>query len=367
LPTQELKENHQILKYSDFDLDDNSITKIKKTQDRFIKSWFKKDDVVTYLECFNIISDDELFENFGISKTDFLRVFGEKTRFNNLINRLSKCGSFLEFHYYFQRNDIKLKKANFCKKDKMCPACAVRRASKQQDKFFDFLGAEPDLLDNDWYYLVIPVKHTKEESIEVVYERLNRIRKFILKAMRDARNGKKAGFFGNFLGGMGSIEVTKTDNGWNIHMNMLLNAPKSFIFAIRGIKNKKGQVSYQNVKIRDFLINTADSYMHNITKLDFSSDELIKKNLLEVLKYSLKFSSLDTLDLIKVYIAFYRKQLFFTFGNLAKIKLEKVELDEKDKIDEDFIRLIFERYFDGFVPNYKLSNVDIIKSRLDPS
>lgn len=73
----------------------------------------------------------------------------------------------------------------------MCPACAVRRAYKQQLKFISILDSDADLRDLDWYYIVLPVKHNKSESYETVFNRLNGLKTKINMAIRNAKREKE--------------------------------------------------------------------------------------------------------------------------------------------------------------------------------
>jgi len=273
------------------------------------------------------------------TKEEFDKVFKAKDFWKFAFD----CGSWLEFRWYMQSDITKLHTANFCKRDKMCPACAVRRAYKQQQKFIKILEAEQSLKDTDWYYIVIPVKHHKTESFETVYNRLDGVLKKILKSMRNSKQGKGNNFFSLFTGGMYSIEATHTENGWNVHLNLIINAPKGTLIALKDIRNRKGQVSHQNEGLRLFLVRSADSQMHNIQKIDSSTDEKMREALVEVLKYSLKFSSLTSQQLLEVYIKTYRKRLFGTFGNLRGVGIEDIDLEGDTLVDPEYLELIFTR------------------------
>lgn len=330
-------------------LNNKSTRKVGKTQEVFLTSYKNKKSFLLFLDY--IYNNKSKFNNLpGLYAT-----FGDDDKYQKFKQSLMDCGSWLVFNYYYRKKDIKLDKANFCKKDKLCVGCAVRRAYKQQNKFIEALNIKKELMKNDWYYIVIPVKHTRQETLQDVYKKIMKVRRAITKAIRDKKNGRKSGIWGTFEGGLGSIETTKTLNGWNVHLNLLVNARNGSNLQLKEVRNKKGQVSFQNEQIRQFLLNQVESQMHNINKIDFSNENEIRKNLLEVLKYSLKFSSLDLQDLLEVAIEFYKKRLFFTFGNIRGIKLENVELEGDDVLDDEFIRLIFQRVNES----YKLHQVEM--------
>ncbi len=309
---------------------DNFTTKVEKTKAIYLNAYLKKSQIVSFLRRYS--KSARLQEEFPIPR--FSRVYGSM----HLIDDLMACGSFLEFYHFPRVDETRLMNANFCKRDRLCQPCAIRRAYKQQRKFLDYLEQYPYLLDLDWYYIVTPVKHSFDEDILTVYERLNAVKRAVL---HDVRKGR--GFVGQFLGGMWSIEVTKTDNGWNVHLNWLIAAPHGLAMALKRVRNRRGQVSYQNEHMRLFLEKYADSQMHNVQKLDFSSPEEVRKALLEVLKYSLKFSSMAVYDVLYMNAAFYRKNLFGTFGLLRRLKLEDVELSGDDLPDEEFVRYLYRR------------------------
>jgi len=312
--------------------------KVDKTQEVYLSSYRKKRQIMAVLDKF---SDKEFAKECGINHTHFLEVFGSGKRYQNLKKRLSDCGSYLTFRWYHKKDETKLHHANFCKADKLCPACAVRRAYKQQKKFLQAWNVKKELQSKKWYYIVIPVPHTIDDDIEVVYQKVEKVRKSIVQAVRDSKKGKKAGIWGLFDGGMGSVEVTKTRNGWNVHLNLIVSSDHDI--DIKPIKNRRGQISCQNPQIFEFLERQVGGKMHNITRIDTSSEDFLKSNLVEVLKYALKFSSLNTMDLIEVYMKFYRKKLFFSFGSLWGLKLDDVELDGDEVVDDEFIEVIYRR------------------------
>lgn len=329
-------------------LSNNFTEKVNKTQDIFYNSYQKKHQFIAVLDN---LQNRENLQTLDINHTHFFEVFGSGKRYENFKKRLIDCGSYLTFRYYHKKDVTRLHNANFCKADKLCPACAVRRAYKQQQKFLKAWNKEKDLQSKNWYYIVIPVKHSIDETIEEVYNRLDRVRKSILQAIRDNRKGKGWGFWSKFDGGMGSIEVTKTRNGWNVHLNLLVCSDMEIELREKRTRDKNGnlKINYINDDLMDHLRKVGDgSFVHNIAKIDTASEESLKSNLVEVLKYSLKFSSLSTIDLVKVYMSLYRKRLFFTFGILWGMKLDNVELEGDDVVDDEFIEVIYERVAGGY-------------------
>jgi len=333
------------------DLSSNAQKKIIKDIGTYTDSYIRK---VPLKECYDRhLSYFDQGRKLPFSQDDFISSFNAK----NFWDDLQECGSWLEFRHYKKSDKTKLHHANFCRRDKLCVACAVRRAYKQQLRFMSIVEEEQSLKDRDWYYIVIPVKHDKTESFEVVQSRIDDLRKKMTQSMRDARKGKHSNFWAYFSGGMFAQEVTKSKNGWNIHLNLLLNAPKGTVFNLkehRQVWEGQEKISFSNADLSSWLKRFNDSYVHNISKIAFDDQEQLRGDLVEILKYSLKFADLTNQDLLEVFVKTRKKRLFGTFGNLWGKGLEKVELDGDIEIDEDFIELIFTRTFkDGFL-DYEL-------------
>jgi len=267
------------------------------------------------------------------------------------------CGSYILANYYFRPEKLKIEDANFCRRDKICPACAVRRAYKQQLKFLQIISAKPEFLTKDWYYIVLTVPHLVDEPFEVVFKRVVDLKKKISMQMRNGRMGKTAGIWSKFGGGMFSIETTHGANGWHVHLNLLLNAKKGTSLELNEIRNRRGQISHQNEEIRRFLEEFAGSKMHDVTKLDFEDHQNLMGALVEVLKYSLKFSSLTIQQIVEFYVKTYRKRLFGTFGNLWGLGLDDVELEGDETLDGPFVELLIKRVMAGDMPDYKVSMI----------
>ena len=321
------------------DYSTNCQNKLNKTFDVSLNSLAKKEN---FKPCYDrhlqYLKDGR---KLPFSFEDFQAAFRAKDFFKDLFD----CGSWLEFRWYIKSDITKLHTSNFCKRDKLCPACAVRRAYKQQLKFMQILEVDPHLKNKDWYYIVIPIKHDISQNFETVFKRLNDIRKKIVDSLNGGRKGKTHNIWSSFAGGMYSIETTRSKNGWNVHLNLMINASKGTKIPLKSIRNRRGQLSSQNDEIRAFLMKYADSQMHNVKKIEDNSK--IRDDLVEVLKYSLKFSDLTNQELLEVFIKTRKKRLFGSFGNMYGKNIENVELDGDEIIDEEFLELIFRRSY-GF-------------------
>ena len=78
---------------------------------------------------------------------------------------------------------------------------------------------------------------------------------------------------------MGSIEFTFTRNGWNVHINWLVNSDDRV--QLYEVEDKRGKKWYQNELLERFLKRFNDSYIHSISELNFDNREQIRENLLD--------------------------------------------------------------------------------------
>lgn len=252
----------------------------------------------------------------------------------NTIENVKNCGSWLYFRNYYRKLEVKLHTANFCKKDKLCSACASRRAFKQIQKITQLLEENEALKKKNWYYIVLPVKHNKDESFSVVFERLRQALQNMRTRIKTNKRTKKKSFFNAFDGMFYSYEVTKTVNGWNCHVNLLGATSENIPLS------KLGKSSINESLMNEWMHYTDNqSYIHNIAKVEMNHDNAIK-NLFEVFKYILKFQDLSNEDLAQVYQETYRKRMLGAIGCFYNMKVEEVEFED-EVIDTEFIEMIY--------------------------
>lgn len=312
---------------------------IEKTQKRFIKSKKRVQDFVSFISP-KLPNEKTTFEN-DVEKYEYKKNQTVKLNHSTL-QSVADCGSWLTFRNYYNIDKTTLHTANFCKKDKLCPACATRRAAKQVKKVYNTISSSEELKKKYWYYIVLPVKHNSSEDYETVFNRakdgLKKLR-FAINESKKKKNSKN--FFSKFDGMFYSFEVTKSKNGWNVHINLLCCSDNE-IEGIYTYTQKDGKTTSQHKDImRDWSKYTDnESFMHSINKIDTSSKEDLIKNLLEVFKYALKFQELKNEDLFEVYEKSFGKRLIGAFGSLYNIKLD-VELENEDLLDEEFLELVY--------------------------
>ena len=251
------------------------------------------------------------------------------------VKAIEDCGSWLEFRHYKQHDKTKLHHANFCKKDKLCPACAVRRTARQVQKVERIITKTPALKKKHWYYIVLPVKHDKSMSYEEVSSKLRTAKNTLRQQIKDSKRGKgRYAFMSRFDGLFYSHEVTYGKNGWNCHLNLLCcsDAP------VHGLK-PKGKTFVHDDLINDWHSITGDSYIVSINPIDKTSEKGLMGGLLEVFKYALKFQALQPAQLLEVYEKSKNMRFYGAMGSLYGIKLD-VDLEE-EALSGDYIEFIF--------------------------
>lgn len=309
---------------------------IDKTQINSINSTFKKDAFLDYYSTLpKKLQNDKLITS-------------------NKKKNLKDCGSYLLFRDYYRISKVKLHTANFCGIDKLCPFCASRRAYKQQTKIEQYLDTNKDLLSRNWFYIVLPVKHEIDETLETVFNRLRTGLKKIRFAINNNKSSKgKTSFFSQFDGLFYSIETTYSQNGWNVHVNILACSSVPFDYDLVQKIDKNGKKSLHSLELSLEWEKYTGSYIHNISRLDFQTPEDIRKNLLEIFKYSVKFSELKSEYLYDFYSFTQSKRLLGAMGCFYGLKLD-VLLKGDFEPDTEFIEYLYQRFNDkDFIYSYK--------------
>jgi len=249
--------------------------------------------------------------------------------------RVHNCGSWLHFRNWTNLDESKLIKADFCNKDKICPACAGRRAIKQVKKVFGQLHSNPDLLDGYWYYIVLPVHHTVDEDFMTVFNRLQKGLKGINQAIRNVSRGQDSdNYFAQFDGIMYSIEETYTKNGWNIHANLLCRS-SSPLLGLKKKSNKetkKKRVSFWHPDAVETWQQLTGSINVSISPVNVKDDESLLSDLSEIFKYSLKFQDLSPDKMLIAYRCLYKRRLLGSMGSLRSLKTD-ADLNGQDEED----------------------------------
>lgn len=72
--------------------------------------------------------------------------------------RIRECCNMVAFRRYLETGNIQLVSSNFCKYDRICIACATKRAMRMIKKFSQGIQ-EYNLYSKKWYYIVLTISH----------------------------------------------------------------------------------------------------------------------------------------------------------------------------------------------------------------
>jgi plasmid rolling circle replication initiator protein Rep len=281
--------------------------------------------------------------------------------------RVADCSTFLEFRYFFNVNEKKLNRANFCKV-RLCPMCSWRRSLKifgQVSKVMDYVEEN---YNYRYIFLTLTVENCYGEDL-----------KKTLDNMTDSFNRmtRRKAFKQSIKGYFRSLEITynKECNTYHPHFHLILAVNESYftdknyylsqkkwtnlwkdclkvdytpVVDVRRIKkddnNKFGkavaETAKYTVKSEDFIIRNEDGQINE--KL---TDEVVK-----------------TLDL-----ALHRKRLT-SFGFIFKKVHKKLNLDDMEDGDlintdndedlrDDLMSVILRYQWNVGIKNYKLVEV----------
>jgi hypothetical protein len=250
----------------------------------------------------------------------------------NLSDSLRYCGSILTFRHFYTVDKLRLHSAKFCHKHLLCPLCAIRRASRCLQDFIpkieSVLAANSQLVP---YLVTLTVKNGPD-----LRERFRHLVGALSKQSQSRRDALKPGRpfvqFAHADGGLYSIEFKRGKNSglWHPHVHMLwlcAQAPDAH------------KLSEEWHKF------TGDSFIVDVSPFDAS--KALANNLMEVLKYALKFSELPEADNWEAYEKLSGRRLIGSFGSLRGLQLPTdLNDDMTDLHDLPYVDLIY-RFMGG--------------------
>lgn len=220
----------------------------------------------------------------------------------------------IAFRRYLETWDIQLVSSNFCKYDRICIACATKRAMRMIKKFKEWIEAH-NLYDKKRYYIVLTINHKEWNNLSELMGRLMLYKSKLARTYRNSKrnNQKSKSFFTQFDGMVISIEIAhKGQNGWHPHINILACCDNNIPIETKFIKGSTNQqLLDERKKITDWT-----SYIHNIRKIEVRKNHFSRSGIGEVFKYAIKFSDLTVEQLAEVMVQQHKNQyrFFATYG-----------------------------------------------------
>lgn len=243
--------------------------------------------------------------------------------------KLRYCGSWLHIREWIQNTESRLMNANFCKKHLLCRCCAVRRAGRICEAYepkVEFIQSENPSL--------IPAMATF--TIKNGFDLAERIGHFkaTWKKMMEAKR-KGASTSGRHLpvewnkvaGSLRAIKVTQgKDGSWHVHAH-------AFVLLTSYIDHAKLCEEWQKW--------SGDSFIVGIKKCDNG----IRAGLIETVKYSVKFSSMNPEQQWAVHQALQGSRLVDPQGCLRGVPDPDIDSDVIEGMDGPFRDFIATWFF----------------------
>jgi len=209
--------------------------------------------------------------------------------------RIKDCCNVLKFEDYAEWK-TRLRKANFCKYDKFCLACATRRSIIKIQEFINWIDKH-SLHEKYWYHIVLTVKHNKSQWLSELIDKLFLARKKMSQRIRNSKRTthKDKSFFHKFDWMISSVEVTYSEKSWrHPHMHMLVCSDTPVNVEWSNFFKTK---SNRNLQKERYDI-TGDSYSVAMRAIDVNKNHYDRTGIAEVFKYAVKFSTLKVPQLV---------------------------------------------------------------------
>lgn len=245
---------------------------------------------------------------------------------------LYDCASTLGFRLYLESQRTTLHSGQFCKAHLLCPVCAIRRGVKTLRNYHEralFLAEK-----FDFHLVTLTVKNGPD-----LHERFTHLKHSFKRLRTRGRDGY--GVWSRVAGAIWSTEFTHSEeNGWHPHLHMLVAVPKGEE-PIRYGKGSQLALDWQAV--------TGDSFIVHAARVKGEGDDLAS-SLCEVLKYALKFSSLDLAKNWDAYLALKGKRLLQSSGVFFGLDLPESDPLTDDPLDGPYLDFWFRYGSAGYLP-----------------
>jgi len=257
---------------------------------------------------------------------------GDKRKAVKAFKKLRDCGNYLRFRHYTSIDEVRLSQACFCGQFKLCPFCAVRRASKMINNYverYEYLRKQHP--EWKWYLVTLTVKDGPN-----LHERLTHLsdsHKVLQSRRRDwLKKGWGKSLWNHVEAAVGAYEITKGKNSglWHPHGHFVVAVSKEFPI----VNSRCTQLEQEWHKI------TGDSCVVDVRP--FAQDEQTPaKSFCEVFKYALKFSSMSLEDNWKAASVLHRVRLTTSYGALRGVKVPQELTDDIPLDDLPYIELLY--------------------------
>jgi hypothetical protein len=284
------------------------------------------------------ITDDQL-RAIGVTKPD----------------RIRHCGEWLRFRHYYTVNQHKLSAGNFCDKPLICGLCAILRGSRLLASYLARLQlvqvVEPRLR---------PVMVTLSvRNGEDLAERLGHLRHSLKTLHARRHRPNQPSVMHDIAGGVFSVELTNTGNGWHPHAHaiwMVDQSHEAFTDSRRWALQKLS-AEWNAITGDSFIV---DARPITPTQSDDGQNPYAA-GFCEVFKYAVKPAELGCEKLLEAFPILTGQRLVGAFGCFFGIKEPTKLTDDLDSLKslpffEYFYRFMQGQYFVAQEPVHHDSN-----------
>ena len=240
---------------------------------------------------------------------------------------LRTCGSYLVVRELVGLDENRLAKANFCKKPRICPMCAMRRAAKEVQAHAPVVMQKVNETGAMPYALGTTVKDGPDLEERLTHltsgwrQMLNHRRK-----VRSRSSRHKGGVISAVEGGRYAVEIKRGSgsNLWHPHIHAVVLAHE---------EPDEDQLAEEWYRVTgdSYIVNVQPMYCHEAiasTADPREAVELLAHDLVEILKYPCKFSSMTHADTWHAYRVMDGKTLASSFGCLRCVDVDESLLDD---------------------------------------
>ena len=248
--------------------------------------------------------------------------------------RLRECGSYLEFRQYITESGwpIRLHAASFCKQPKLCPFCAIRRATKLLRAY---LPKVLTLIEQGYRPHFATFTARNGEDLADRYGLIDRCLRSLMKDGYYGRRGMlRRHAWSSIEAAVFSYEFKRGSGSglWHPHVHGLIFTRGGELLEDQSQAIREAWCSStQQSDIRAQDIRGLITLPHDLGPESLSESELssgVGNDLVEVFKYPLKFSGMSPADTWQAAVTIAGRHLIRPFGALRGVKISDRYADE---------------------------------------
>jgi hypothetical protein len=231
----------------------------------------------------------------------------------DLAYAIRRCASWIVLRERRDTGVHSLKSGNFCNRSLLCQPCAIWRARRAFREYYAVLMRL--LVENaTWrpYHMVLTVKNGVDLAER--FEHLSKSVETLLKRRRLSIAGQRhASSIAGLEGGVMAFEVSRgKDGGWHPHVHMIVMGPKRPVWS--ELRDEWEQITKDSKIVKVLALKNCCDIWDGEGKMRDDAHNLLARDMLELFKYPLKFSSLAASDVVVAHDALEGRKMFRPWG-----------------------------------------------------